>query len=120
MTNELLVLFDYVEVVDDFMGIDIANVMAFFVEWIDWLVLLFEWGWLLGGYSNFTYWVRDVNGCTFVLRCFLMGELFLSVYDMGWEYKVIAVLWFILVLVFESLVYCIDVVVMGVLFYVMG
>lgn len=55
----------------------------------------------------------------FVLCCLFFGVKIKLVYDMGWEFKILNVLFFFYDKVFKLLLYIEDESVIGVLFYVM-
>ncbi len=101
------------------MGVDVARVLPWLRDRLDWVEPPLTWEKLAGGHSNFTYRVTDAGGNTFVLRRPPMGELLPSAHDMGREFKIMSALWPTPVPVPEPLAFCDDKDVTGAAFYVM-
>ena len=101
-------------------GYNILAVESWIKETIKGLTPPFKWTRLLGGHSNLTYRLDDVNGKIAVIRRPPQGELLPKAHDMSREWAVISGLGPTAVPVPQALGFCENPDVTGAWFYVMG
>jgi aminoglycoside phosphotransferase (APT) family kinase protein len=101
-------------------GYDIPAVENWIKNHIEGLTPPFKWTKLLGGHSNLTYRLDDVNGKLAVVRRPPQGELLPKAHDMSREWALISGLGPTVVPVPKALAFCKSPDVTGAWFYVMG
>src|SRR3546814_3219426 len=74
------------------LGIDVANVTAWFEANVAGASGPLQFDLIAGGHSNLTYGVTDAGGRRYVLRRPPLGQVLASAHDMGREHKIISAL----------------------------
>src|SRR5881275_1541567 len=104
----------------EIVGIDVANVSAWFEDNIPGVALPLTFELVAGGRSNLTFRVSDAAGHDYCLRRPPTSHVLPTAHDMGREHRIIHALGPTSVPVAEALGYCDDPSVNGAPFYVMA
>src|SRR5437764_8198115 len=104
----------------EIVGIDVANVSAWFKNNIPGVELPLTFELIAGGRSNLTFRVTDAAGKDYCLRRPPVSHVLPTAHDMGREHRIIAALGPTPVPVAEALGYCADRAVNDAPFYVMA